>query len=302
MALFLNHKKSQCGVYNYGIRLYNIWKKSTNIICNYKEIDNLYEYNTINFNSYKVIFYNFHSSTMTWLNSDNISKINTNIGILHESSTDIFNYTIDASTIPRPIFETIPLHIKTPDTNILNFINYGLDLNIPIIGSFGFGFTNKGFDKIVQHVNDEYDEAIIKIVMPFAHFGDISGDIAKYVTNLCNIVNRKPSIKILIIHDFLDDDDILYFLSKNTINLFLYDTMIGRGISSTIDFAMSVDTPIGISDSYMFRHIYNESICIYKKSIKECISNNKEYINKFRNINSHINNIKFFESIVNNYI
>ena len=102
----------------------------------------------------------------------------------------------------------------------------------------------------------------------------------------------------MIIHDFLDDNDILYFLSKNTINVFLYDYMHGRGISSTIDFALSVDTPLAISDSYMFRHIYDDSICLYKTSFQDCMSNSMSIITKFRDIYSHKNSIEFIENYI----
>ena len=35
----------------------------------------------------------------------------------------------------------------------------------------------------------------------------------------------------------------LYFLKSNSMNIFLYDTMVGRGTSSVIDYALSVNTP-----------------------------------------------------------
>lgn len=299
-VLFLNHMKTQCGVYNYGIRLYDIWKKSKNIKFIYKEINSLDEYQAIDFKDFKCIFYNFHTSTMPWLNNTTIQRSKSkNIGILHESDGSVFDYCLNTdSDIPRPIFENIPKNIETYNEDIINFLDFGINSNIPIIGSFGFGFTNKGFDKIVKYVNEQFDEAIIKIVMPYAYFGDNSGEISKYVESLCILANSKPGIKIMIIHDFLSDNDILYFLSKNTINLFLYDLMLNRGLSSTIDFALSVDRPLGISDSYMFRHIYNDSICVYKNTIKSCINNNLEYINNFKNKMSHTNSIIFIEKFM----
>ena len=59
--LFINHKKSQCGVYNYGKRLFDIWKKSLAIDFDYIEIDSLEEYNNIEFSDYNYIVYNYHS-------------------------------------------------------------------------------------------------------------------------------------------------------------------------------------------------------------------------------------------------
>ena len=69
--------------------------------------------------------------------------------------------------------------------------------------------------------------------------------------------------------DFVNENDLLIFLQSNTMNIFLYDNLHGRGISSTIDYALSVRRPLGISDSFMFRHIYSDEICLYKNSIQK---------------------------------
>ena len=45
--LFLNHKKKQCGVYQYGIRIYDIIKKTNDINYIYQELDSFEEYNNI---------------------------------------------------------------------------------------------------------------------------------------------------------------------------------------------------------------------------------------------------------------
>ena len=46
-VLFLNHKIINCGIYQYGIRLFNILVKSENITYIYKEIDSFNEYNSL---------------------------------------------------------------------------------------------------------------------------------------------------------------------------------------------------------------------------------------------------------------
>ena len=298
--LFINHKKSQCGVYNYGKRLCTIWKNSLYLEFDYIEINSLEEYNDIIFSNYNYIVYNYHILTMQWLTNDTITKITKNVGILHECTSDLFDCLLDtASDIPRPLFNEIPNKIKSNNETIINFLEYGKEDNIPIIGSFGFGFINKGFDKIVKYVCEEFDNAIIKFVIPYSTFGDPLGDQAQYISNVCYQINNKPNIKIRIIHEFLDDEDILYFLNNSTINLFLYDHMYGRGISSVIDFALSVNKPIGISNSYMFRHIYDDSICIYKQSITHCIHNSLFHLQQFKALHSQYNLTKTIETFFN---
>lgn len=295
--LFLNHSRSQCGVYDYGIRIYNIWKQSQYYVLDYYEVSSLQDYESIPFSTYHAIIYNYHPCTMTWLNQHTIKQDIYNIGLLHECITPFFPYSIPVQEqLPRPLFNQPPTGIHHVDERVRSFLTYGLDTNKPIIGSFGFGFTNKGFDKIIAYVNKEYDEAIIKIVMPYATYGDSSGQLASYVSHLCYQIPRKPGIEIHILHDYLDHNDILYFLGHNTINLFMYDRMEGRGISSTIDYALSVSTPIGISDSYMFRHIYHPSICVYSTSIRNCIENAESVLPAIKLRHSHEKLIQYLES------
>jgi hypothetical protein len=61
---------------------------------------------------------------------------------------------------------------------------------------------------------------------------------------MCFQKNIKPGILLLITHDFFSTNEILTFLQSNTMNIFLYDQMHGRGISSAIDYAISVKKPI----------------------------------------------------------
>jgi hypothetical protein len=315
-VLFFNHKINNCGVYQYGKRVIDILHKNIEINYIYKEIDCIEEYNTIinEHNNIKAIIYNYHGSTMSWLNFSNIQKIIKNIGIPHESPEHLFDIicNIDPNapesynrfSLPRPIYENVDELISisslyndpTINDDIQNFINKYTDTNIPIFGSFGFGFDNKGFDKIIKYVNEQYNSAIIKFVIPIAHFDPEPNRVYR-LKHLCMNIPIKPGIKIMINHNFFSTNDILKFLSFNTMNIFLYDTMHGRGISSTIDYALSVKKPFAISDSYMFRNIYSDEICLYKNSIDYCLHNSLKYslfyLNKYSNstLIQKINNI-----------
>jgi hypothetical protein len=54
--LFLNHPRSQCGVYWYGFRLWNIWRRSERYNIVYKELSTLKEYQSIQFSETKVMY------------------------------------------------------------------------------------------------------------------------------------------------------------------------------------------------------------------------------------------------------
>jgi len=311
-VLFLNHKIENCGVYQYGLRLYNILMNSQNIEYIYKEIDCLAEYQKcINENPSNVfIIYNYHSSTMNWLNNGNIQKRVKNIGIPHESPEHLFDIicnidpkgeeNVNHYSLPRPIYENIDEIIskhEIKNENIKEFITKYTDTDIPIFGSFGFGFENKGFDKIVKMVNEQYERAVIKLVIPIAHF-DPNPHTVQIMRNRCFNQSLKPGIILMISHDFFSNEEILFFLKSNTMNIFLYDEMKGRGISSAVDYALSVKRPLGISNSYMFKNIYSDEICLYKNSIEYCLNNSLDYCKYFLEEYSHKNMINKFESLL----
>ena len=296
--LFLNHKVKNCGVYQYGLKLYEILSKIDYI---YFEIDSLTEYQELlNKNNVNCVIYNYHVLTMPWLNVDNIQKKFKNVGILHECENRMFdivcNIDPDAQSneksfsIPRPIYEDLDLSSYTPSSkSIADFISF--NDGSPIFGSFGFGFHNKGFDRIVELINKNYDKAVIKFVIPIAHFAP---NLTLEIKNKCESFNKKGGIKLLIIHEFFTTLDILKFLESNNMNLFLYDRMEGRGISSVIDYALSVKRPLGISNSYMFRNIYSECIDVNKTSLPIIINNSVSYCQQFLEKYSHKNMIDKF--------
>ena len=303
IILFLNHKAQSCGVYQYGLRVSNILKKSNKNTYIYSEIDNYYSYvNCLTIHNYDIIIYNYHNATMPWLNSNNIQKTVKNVAIPHESSYDFFDYIFSINpdeieinniyNIPRPIYENVEdvcSTYKIKDNSIENFINYNEGPDVPIFGSFGFGFQNKGFDKIIDVINENYTKAIIKLVITLAHFDPDNNANYNIISNLCKLKNVNSNIKLLICNLFFTNEEILLFLHSNTANIFLYDPLIERGISSVIDYAISVNKPFVISDSHMFRHIYSDSICVYKTNIKDAIINSKyntlHLIDKYSNQN-----------------
>jgi hypothetical protein len=219
---------------------------------------------------------------MAWLNASNIIRSSKTYGILHESPTDMFDAYLDIDPdqpngLPRPLYYQVPTSIQNPELEM--FITYNKGPNVPIFGSFGFGFSNKGFDKLIKLVNEQYDEAIIKLVIPLGHYCTEAA-LEETLTH-CHSVPRKPGIELLITNEFFDNGDILYFLQSNTINIFAYDRMEGRGISSTIDYALSTSVPIAITNSFMFRNIYDDCICVDKHPL-EYIRTQLPYLSQFK--------------------
>jgi hypothetical protein len=294
-VLYVNHKKQRCGVYEFGRDIGNLLLKSYKFDVCYVECDSLFEFKReFKVKLPNIVIWNFHPITMPWVSQRGRFSIPLkykfsaiHIGTIHEVyqelADEIDNNIFDFHIAPDPtlmlknsiVFKTgrlLPAKVlETKDVNTL-----------PIIGSFGFATKGKGFEKIIDIVQDEFDEALIKLNIPFAKFGDTNGKNAKEIAALCRKRINKAKISLEINHDYLDRNELISFLSSNSINVFLYDDMEKRGISSALDWALASRRPIAISNSSLFRHLFNckPSICINDNSLKCILENGTKPVEK----------------------
>lgn len=312
--VFVNHKARQCGVYEFGRHIGELLKKSPEFDLHYVECDSFEEFKDITLNhNPEIVVYNYHPTTMPWifgrfvglLQYPRIFMLNVvHIGIIHEvdqlvadsANDSIFDYFI----APDPtLLLKNPLVFKTG--RFLPFMPefFSSKNQIPIIGSFGFGTSGKGFEKIGQLVEREFDEAIIRLNIPISTFGDPLGVKAKKIANDCILSVGNPKIKFEISHEYLNDAQLKDFLVGNSINVFLYENQSSRGISSVIDYAISCGRPIAISESSMFRHLLGSkpSISIEKLPLKEILKNGVEPLMPFWSDWSNENLIWDYERI-----
>ncbi|MEJ7587331.1 MAG: hypothetical protein WKI04_07185 [Ferruginibacter sp.] len=150
------------------------------------------------------------------------------------------------------------------------------------VGSFGFGTPQKGFEKIIIKVQEEFDDAIIRLNIPSADFGDADGSNARKIAANCRALLRKKGIQLEVTHDFLSDNQMLDFLAQNSINVFLYEATSGRGLSSATDNALAVGRPLAISNSSMFRHVLKTvpSVRLDTSSLKQVLTGGFEPFQK----------------------
>lgn len=300
--LFVNSTEPQCGIHQFGKRVGNTLKESNKYEFLYLTTDNWNTFiQTIMTYDIKAVIFNYYPATMPWISHHLLNQLNIpKLALFHELPITGFDYYIHLDptffekdnrfTTGRPLFSydktfTLP--------------------SIPMIGSFGFGFHNKGYHRIVQQVQEEFDEAIIRLHIPFAHFGDQYGDSARSIGDYCKSLVHKPGVRIEVTHHFMSDEQILDFLAQNTINCFFFDNMYGRGISSSIDYALSVKRPIAITGmGWMFRHIRNISptICIEYASLKWIIANGNTPLEPYQQMWSKENTIKDYERILDNVL
>lgn len=292
-VLFINHSQKQCGIYQYGKRLSDILKTDDRYDFHYIECNNANEFlSKINHLSYDFIIYNWYGSTMGWLNNNIIKSFKQNVKqlwIYHEGTypnhlsidgvimTDLSeNIELKQFSIPRPIYE---INLPKIQNDKLTF------------GSFGFGFHNKGFEKICNVVNQNFKDSIIHLHITNAFFGDKDGHLSKTIIDKCHSLMVNTTNELLITSDFYTNDALLNFLNSNTVNIFLYDNMVGRGLSSVIDYAISVNTPLIVNNSYMFRHLLSDkpNISIDNNGIENIINEGLVNLHFFREKWSHSN-------------
>jgi hypothetical protein len=295
-VLYINHKKSQCGVYEFGKDLAGVLKKSTKYNFEYTECNSFKEFkNVLKGIRPQIIIYNCTPITMSWIYSKKrfvpartfgINAIH--IGTIHEvfqkradqETNEIFDFFIAPD--PTLILKN-PIVYKTG--RLLPSPPKFCEINntIPRIGSFGFASNSKGFDKLIPLVEKEFDEAEVYLNIPNSDFGDKNGENAKRIAETCKRAVTKKGIRLFINHEYLDRDELISYLSKNSINVFLYDDAEDRGISSAADWALSSGRPLAISKSRMFRHLIsiNSRICIENNTLKNLIKDNGKQLDAF---------------------
>ena len=329
--LFVNHSRSQCGVYEFGRNVYSIICRSTKFDFHYAECSRIMDlHNEIRTHRPAAVIYNYMPDTMPWLVSGGMGlRLNRTwnigvpqIGILHSILQEVGDAAIQgkrvlvAGLFPELANSVFDYYIAPDPTLILknrNVYKTGRPiLPFPepsrsrrdqrvVIGTFGF--TKDGYDSLIGRVEQEFDDAIINLHIPMATFGDDDGLRAKADAERCRDRVTKPQTTLNISHDYLPTAGVLEFLSGNDVNLFCRGND-GRGISSVIDYALAVDRPIGVSPSRMFRHLLevDPTLNLDTHSIVSILEQGIQPLAKFKREWSEENLIWDYERIVSDVL
>ncbi|KKN18903.1 hypothetical protein LCGC14_0951230 [marine sediment metagenome] len=286
-VLLVNHKEKSCGVYQFGRRVYNLASKSTRVSYTYLETNTRDEFiNARDSLKPEFIIYNWYPCTMTWVSDPLINnyKDAKHYFIWHDGTVRQYYdgylffgqgekdaharriYLEKAFVLPRPLLDYNNIYEKN---------------EVLTIGSFGFGGWQKGFNDLTILVNKIFNEAILNIHMPFAFFGDEKGIETTKIANVCRELNINPGIELNITHDLLTESELLDFLARNDLNAFLYGA-ISEGLSSVIDYALSVQRPVAVTNTMMFRHLQpNDDILVEHNSLMEILNKGTKPLEKY---------------------
>ena len=276
-VLFVSPPVKNCGIYQFGL---NVW---ANLVvgneCSFtyadpKDMQDLID--AVRLRESKAVIYNWYPGTMPCLMDAQTTVLKLRdmgvkqIHLYHEFPCGGF----DAYLYSDPTEANHDNHFffgrPIPSYNGPKTIN-----TIPTIGSAGFGFDNKGYDSLVRRVTEEFDEVIINLHMPNAHYGDRNGAITSRIASECRTMaaSSRKRITLNISHQFMERDEYMRHLAANDINCYFYRG--GNGISSSVDDAMATGRPIAITSNPMMKHLLkcNPSICIEDLSLKQILAN-----------------------------
>jgi hypothetical protein len=284
-GLFVNTEKAICSIHESGLMVHECLRYSTEFTIDYMEIQkgNLEIPATFDF-----YLFNYHFSTTSWLDTRSIRKLPGLKGtiVLEVLPNDPFvacsPFDFDFYCVLDP-----SMTLKHPKVFIFPrpLDNYTGELDRtehydPVIGTFGFATSGKGFDHVVRAVNREFDNAHIKINIPFGTYTDTSRDFAKQLGELCTSL-AKPGIKVSVTHEYMTKGELIYWCSKNSINCFLYDRKMA-GLAATTDQAVVSERPIAISNNPTFRHLLKYILPYPELSLKDAIKTTKPIIRKIK--------------------
>jgi hypothetical protein len=282
-VFFINSKKKSCGVYQYGIRLLDALQFSNNEI-QYYEVSTFEEFCNLDFKQVDLLLFNFIGCDGTgpfgWYNKDAANYVRDHLKIktatIKHTADNFVNF--DYYICQDPTNQTIP-SLPRP---LHKPINYSPSNKIINVGSFGFAGYHKGFDSIIKLVNDQFDEAIINLLITSAFYGDKDNVTRDTIISQLSQIQLKPGIQLNIQKDFIDDDAVSEFAVKNDILIFAYNHLLTYAydpcaISSIADYAISWNIPFAVTSLPAFRHLYKEEIDVNKNSIVNILNYHKEY-------------------------
>lgn len=262
----------------------------------------------------KIIFYNYHSHTTSWLDDQTIrNKYNDikHVMIHYDITQDIINnynpdnfvgfkYAITDNDTLSGTEQVFRVNRSIPYCDFIETDKNNED-GIPIIGFQGFGFWHKGIEHIALNIQKEFDEAIFRLQLPYAHFCPTAKQDTEEILKTVRGIITKPGIKLEVSHDFMTTEEVVKWLHSNTINCYFNHYPYPAGIASSPDYAIAAKKPIAITTNHMLQHLQGltPSIQIEHNTLKTIISNGTTPLEPIYARYSHSQLIHDYETICN---
>lgn len=280
-GLFLNPSLAQCGIYESGRMIFECLAKSDRYTIDYVEVDE--SHREIG-SSYEFYAFNYHNITMAWLDTKQLGllkapkitfvlEVSPGNPFVYCSPDDFDAYCVIDPTLrpaaprvyafPRPIEKAQSELVATTEKRT-------------IIGTFGFATIDEGFERVVAAVSDEFEQAIVRINIPFATYADESRAYANELGARCLSMMR-DGLEVVVTHDYFDKQELVAWCQQNTLNCFLYRPNT-PGLAATTDQAVSSGRPLAVSSNDTFRHLLSYIRPYPLWSLRESIAYSREAV------------------------
>lgn len=304
--LLVNTNKAVCSIHEFGKIAYNSLRDNDNWDIDYvetRQIDLNAFYNGkiiidgANRIPYDVYLFNYHE-VMARFENVNCNNFLAGFGIklafimeMHEnnpiarsmySSNKFDGYIVIDPTMVYPDSRYHAFHKPMLKSNIPIIHQQN---KIPMIGSYGLGFdVSKGFESIIEAVNLEFDQAIIRINLPEFTYSPTDNHPREFLNfkQRCESI-AKPGIELRITRYLFTNDELIRWCGQHDLNAFFYDRDFA-GLTSAADQAIVSGRPVAISDCRpAFRHMMQYQLPYPKQKLKETILNGDISVNAMNN-------------------
>jgi hypothetical protein len=302
-GLFLNTENAICSIFESGKMCYDCLVQSKNYSLDYVELS---EQNRTIATNYDFYIFNYHFTRMSWLDTrfiKNLPGFKATI-VLEMSQNSPFDCVspddFDAYIVLDPTCKHFKKNVyafSRPLDIALNATNVYQSSDIPVIGTFGLSFSDKGFDEVIKAVNEEFEDAIIKINVPKSD--NVTSTTLNEFKSLVASFNIKKGIKIEISDHYFSKEELIDWCAQNTLNVFLYNRRVGNGLSATTDQAIASGRPLAVSTNPTFRHIHTYITPYPYLSLKGSIETTIPIVKKIQQDWSPSRFILQFEEVLN---
>jgi hypothetical protein len=307
--VFINHQKSQCGVYEIGKRIHELFDQN---ILNIKYFETgVYDEKLfreiIENENPKYVICNYYPDTLKYINKNlfnsysNIKFIGIIHDLLHPHMIDFYDSLFDCWIIHDTTNMIQSKKKFTTIRPIRRFEKKPIENKILNLGSHGFGVSPwKMFDSIISKIHDEFDEVNINMNITQATFG---GADDSYKFQIWKNIIKKENVSLNITNTYFENEiDLINFLSKNDLNIYFYNPHNEYvGVGGSADLAISSQSSLVVNKTHMYRHIH-EYLGYYeqKNNLKEFLNNKNIVSQMYEDWNPHkmtIDYKKMIESI-----
>jgi len=256
----------------------------------------------------EAIVFNYHPGTCSWVSQNpkdrypTIPTVLINVDMTQAMADEFCRNPInsdymlcdDETRIGNPRVFVMPRSTPVP------VVTPPPDPEVPTIGFQGFPAPHKGIHELAHRVKAEFDTAIIRLHMPPSHFGDPDGSIARRWADDVRSIVSGTNIRVESSHDFKTDEEIIEWLSKNSVNCYFYNNdWPNAGPASSPDYALAARRPIAVRDTVMMTNItrHTSLATIETSSLREIIARGIDHLKPIYERHSREAVVKAYEDM-----